>query len=197
MAFTQPPLPYALGALAPYLTEEQMTFHYGKHHAAYFTNLNNLVAGKPEESKTLEQLILEGTGGVFNNAAQAWNHTFYWNCMTPGGGGAPTGAIAAAITRDFGSFDAFKEQFNKASVTIFGSGWGWLAVDAGGKLQIVQSSGPADLPMKHGLRAILTVDVWEHAYYIDYRNLRPKFVEGFWGVVNWDFANRMLAGATI
>jgi Fe-Mn family superoxide dismutase len=188
MAFTQPALPYAKNALAPYLTEEQIEFHYGKHHAAYFTNLNNLVAGKPEEQNSLEELILTGAGGVFNNAAQAWNHTFYWNCMAPGAGGAPTGALAAAIDRDFGSFDAFKDAFSKASVGVFGSGWCWLAKNADGKLVIHPSQGPADLPMKHGLTAILTVDVWEHAYYIDYKNLRAKFVEGFWGVANWSFA---------
>jgi Fe-Mn family superoxide dismutase len=188
MAFTQPALPYAKNALAPYLSEEQIEFHYGKHHAAYFTNLNNLVAGKPEESKSLEDLIVAGSGGIFNNAAQAWNHTFYWNCMKPAGGGAPSGRLAAAIDRDFGSFDAFKEAFSKAAVGVFGSGWCWLAEDASGKLVIHPSQGPADLPMKHGLTALLTVDVWEHAYYIDYKNLRAKFVEGFWGVVNWDFA---------
>ncbi len=188
MAFTQPALPYAKDALAPYLSAEQIEFHYGKHHAAYFTNLNNLVAGKPEEQKSLEDLIVSGSGGVFNNAAQAWNHTFYWNCMAPGAGGAPTGALAAAIDRDFGSFDAFKDAFSKAAVGVFGSGWCWLATNAEGKLVIHPSQGPADLPMKHGLTAILTVDVWEHAYYIDYKNLRAKFVEGFWGVVNWQFA---------
>ena len=194
MAFTQPALPYATDALAPYLTADQVGVHFGKHHAAYFTNLNNLVAGKPEEQKSLEELILTGAGGVFNNAAQAWNHTFYWHSMSPTGGGAPTGAIAAAIDRDFGSFDAFKEAFSKAAITVFGSGWAWLAKDSTGKLVIHQSTGPADLPMKHGLTAILTIDVWEHAYYIDYRNLRPKFVEGFWSKVNWDFANQNFAG---
>ncbi len=189
MAFTQPALPYAKDALAPYLSQEQIEFHYGKHHAAYFTNLNNLTAGKPEADKSLEDLILSGSGGIFNNAAQAWNHTFSWHCMAPGGGGAPSGALAAAIDRDFGSFDAFKEAFNKAAVAVFGSGWCWLAKDGQGKLVIHPSQGPADLPMKHGLVAILTVDVWEHAYYIDYKNLRAKFVEGFWGAVNWQFAN--------
>ncbi len=193
MPFTQPPLPYALDALAPYLSKEQLEFHYGKHHAAYFTNLNNLVAGKPEEAKSLEALIVDSSGGVFNNAAQAWNHTFYWHSLSPNGGGAPTGPIADAITRDFGSFDAFKEQFSKAAVTVFGSGWAWLEKDANGVLAIRQSTGPADLPLKHGKTAILTIDVWEHAYYIDFRNLRPKFVEGFWNVVNWDFANQNYA----
>jgi Fe-Mn family superoxide dismutase len=195
MPFTQPALPYALGALAPYLTEDQMTFHYGKHHAAYYTNLNNLVPGTPNEGKSLEALITEGAGGVFNNAAQCWNHAFYWHCMKAGGGGAPTGALAAAIDRDFGSFDAFKEQFTKAAVTMFGSGWAWLVADADGKLSVWQADGPAGIPMRHGKRAVLTIDVWEHAYYIDYRNLRPKFVEGFWSVVNWDFANAQYAGA--
>ncbi len=188
MAFTQPALPYAKDALAPYLSETQIEFHYGKHHAAYFTNLNNLTVGKPDESKSLEELILTSSGGTFNNAAQAWNHTFYWNSMTPGGGGAPTGELAAAIDRDFGGFDAFKEAFAKASVGVFGSGWCWLARNGGGKLVIHPSTGPADLPMKHGMTAILTIDVWEHAYYIDYKNLRAKFVEGFWGVVDWNFA---------
>jgi Fe-Mn family superoxide dismutase len=191
MAFTQPPLPYALGDLAPYLSEEQMSFHYGKHHAAYFTNLNNLIAGTANEGKSLEDLVTTGTGGVFNNAAQAWNHTFFWQSMTPGGGGQPTGAIAAAIVRDFGSFEALKEQFNKAAVTMFGSGWAWLQVDDSGKLSVWQADGPAGVPMRHGQRAVLTVDVWEHAYYIDYRNERPKFVAAFLDdLVNWEWAAR-------
>jgi Fe-Mn family superoxide dismutase len=197
MAFQQPPLPYALGALAPFLSEEQMSFHYGKHHAAYYTNLNNLVDGKPEAGQTLDQIIVGSTGGLFNNAAQAYNHTFFWHCMTPaGGGGKPTGALLAAIERDFGSFEAFKEQFSKAAVTLFGSGWAWLAQDSQGKLQILQLSN-ADTPMKHGLQALMTVDVWEHAYYVDYRNLRAKFVEGFWNVVNWEFVDTMRQGGSI
>jgi len=193
MAFTQPALPYAQDALQPYLSADQVAVHWGKHHAAYFTNLTNLTAGKPEADKSLEELILTCGGGIFNNAAQAWNHTFYWHCMAPGAGGPPSGDLAAAIDRDFGSFDAFKDAFTKAAVGVFGSGWCWLAKNADGKLVIYPSQGPADLPMRHNLRAILTIDVWEHAYYIDYRNLRARFVEGFWGVVNWEFAARNFA----
>ncbi len=186
MAFELPPLPYEKNALAPHLTAETLEFHHGKHHNAYVVNLNKLVAGKPEEHKSLEEIILASDGGVFNNAAQIWNHTFYWHCMKPGGGGLPTGDVAAAIDRDFGSFDKFKEEFTQAALTQFGSGWAWLALD-GGKLKITKTAN-ADLPMKHGQKALLTCDVWEHAYYIDYRNLRQKYVETFLAhLVNWDF----------
>ncbi|HOK88698.1 MAG TPA: superoxide dismutase [Candidatus Hydrogenedentes bacterium] len=192
MSFVQPPLPYDLKDLAPFVSEEQMMYHYGKHHAAYFTNLNGLVDGKPESELPLRKLVIEAPAGpVFNNAAQAWNHSFFWHCMSPGGGKAPTGDIASMIERDFGGFDKFKEQFSNAAVKLFGSGWAWLAIDPSGKLEIMPL-GNADTPLKHGKEPLLTLDVWEHAYYIDYRNARPKFVEGFWDVINWDFVNRNL-----
>jgi Fe-Mn family superoxide dismutase len=186
MAFTLPDLPYAKGALAPYLSEETLEYHHDKHHNAYVTNLNNLTADTPLAGKSLEELIQTTTGGVFNNAAQVWNHTFYWNCMKPGGGGAPAGDLAQAIEENFGSFDEFKKEFSSAAVTQFGSGWAWLIYEDK-KLKVI-NTGNADLPLKHGQTALLTVDVWEHAYYIDYRNLRPKYVETFLSnLVNWDF----------
>jgi Fe-Mn family superoxide dismutase len=186
MAFTLPDLPYAKGALAPYLSEETLEYHHDKHHNAYVTNLNNLTADTPLAGKSLEELIQTTTGGVFNNAAQVWNHTFYWNCMKPGGGGAPAGDLAQAIEENFGSFDEFKKEFSSAAVTQFGSGWAWLIYED--KKLMVINTGNADLPLKHGQTALLTVDVWEHAYYIDYRNLRPKYVETFLSnLVNWDF----------
>jgi superoxide dismutase, Fe-Mn family len=191
MAFTLPALPYEKTALAPHISAETLEYHHGKHHNAYVTNLNKLLEGKPEGNKTLEEVILSSEGGVFNNAAQVWNHTFYWRSMKPNGGGAPSGDIAAAIARDFGSFDKFKEEFTAAATTQFGSGWAWLVLDKG-KLAVTKT-GNADLPMKHGQKAILTIDVWEHAYYIDYRNLRPKYIETFLGnLANWDFANENL-----
>jgi Fe-Mn family superoxide dismutase len=187
MAFTLPPLPYDKGALAPHLSAETLEFHHDKHHAAYVNNLNKLIEGKPEASKSLEEIILASDGGVFNNAAQVWNHTFYWSSMKPGGGGAPAGDLAQAVTRDFGSFEKLVEQLSNAAVTQFGSGWAWLVLEHG-KLAVTKT-GNADLPMKHGQTALLAVDVWEHAYYIDYRNLRPKYVETFFkSLVNWDFA---------
>ena len=195
MAFTLPALPYAKDALAPHISAETLEFHHGKHHNAYVTNLNKLLEGKPEAEKSLEDIITSSDGPVFNNAAQIWNHTFYWHSMKPKGGGAPTGDIEAAITRDFGSFDKFKEEFTAAATTQFGSGWAWLVSDKAGKLSVTKT-GNADLPMKHGQKAILTIDVWEHAYYIDFRNLRPKYIETFLGnLVNWDFANENLKKA--
>jgi Fe-Mn family superoxide dismutase len=186
MAFTLPDLPYAKGALAPYLSEETLEYHHGKHHNAYVTNLNGLVEGAELAGKSLEEIILASDGGVFNNAAQVWNHTFYWKCMKPGGGGAPTGDLAKAIDDAFGSYEAFAKEFTQAAVTQFGSGWAWLVVEDGA-LKIAKT-GNADLPLKHGQTALLTVDVWEHAYYIDYRNLRPKYVETFLSsLVDWDF----------
>jgi superoxide dismutase, Fe-Mn family len=186
MAFTLPDLPYAKGALAPYLSEETLEYHHGKHHNAYVTNLNGLVEGTDLAGKSLEDIILASDGGVFNNAAQAWNHSFYWKCMKPGGGGAPAGDLAKAIDDAFGSYEAFAKEFTQAAVTQFGSGWAWLVVEDGA-LKIVKT-GNADLPLKHGQAALLTVDVWEHAYYIDYRNLRPKYVETFLSnLVDWDF----------
>jgi len=187
MAFTLPPLPYDKNALAPHISAETLDFHHGKHHQAYVTNLNKLLEGKPEASKSLEEIVMSSDGGVFNNAAQVWNHTFYWSSMKPNGGGQPTGDLLAAINRDFGSFDKFKEEFANAGATQFGSGWAWLVVQ-NGKLAVTKTPN-ADLPMKHGQKALLTMDVWEHAYYIDYRNARPKYIETFLAhLANWDFA---------
>jgi Fe-Mn family superoxide dismutase len=186
VAFTLPDLPYDKNALAPYLSQETLEYHHDKHHNAYVTNLNGLVEGTELAGKSLEEVILASDGGVFNNSAQVWNHSFYWNCMKPGGGGVPTGELAAAIDADFGSFEAFNTEFIQGAVTQFGSGWAWLVLD-GGKLKVVKT-GNADLPMKHGQAALLTVDVWEHAYYIDYRNQRPKYAETFLAkLVDWDF----------
>lgn len=189
MAFQQPELPYDLAALSSFCSEEQMDYHYNKHHAAYFKKLNRLVAGKGEEQMTLEEVVKRGSGGVFNNAAQAWNHTFFWNCMSPNGGGAPKGELKEAIERDFGSLEEFMNQFSNAAATLFGSGWAWLASDDQGKLEIMALSN-ADTPLKHEKSPILTLDVWEHAYYIDYRNRRPDFIEKFKEVVHWDFAQQ-------
>ena len=187
MAFTLSPLPYEKGALAPHLSAETLEYHHDKHHAAYVTNLNKLLDGKPDATKSLEEIIKTSEGGVFNNAAQAWNHTFYWSAMKPGGGGAPTGDLAQAITRDFGSVEKLIDELSTAATTQFGSGWAWLVLDKG-KLAVTKTSN-ADLPLKHGQTALLTIDVWEHAYYIDYRNQRPKYVETFFKhLVNWDFA---------
>ena len=194
MAFTLPELPYDKGALAPHLSQETLEYHHDKHHNAYVGNLNGLIEGTELADKSLEEIILASDAGIFNNSAQVWNHTFYWNCMKPGGGGMPGGDLAAAMDAAFGSFDAFKKEFTQAAVTQFGSGWAWLVLD-GGELKIVKTAN-ADLPMKHGQTALLTVDVWEHAYYIDYRNLRPKYVETFLGnLVNWDFVATNYAAA--
>jgi superoxide dismutase, Fe-Mn family len=188
MAFSLPPLPYDKSALAPHISAETLEFHYGKHHQAYVTNLNKLLEGKPEANKSLEEVILSSDGGVFNNAAQVWNHTFYWSSMKPNGGGQPTGDLAAAITRDFGSFEKFSEAFTTAGTTQFGSGWAWLVLGKDKKLAVTKTPN-ADLPLKHGEKALLTMDVWEHAYYIDYRNARPKYIETFLkSLANWDFA---------
>lgn len=192
MAFTLPELPYPKNALEPYLSAETLEFHYDKHHNAYVTNLNKLTDGKPEANQPLEEIIRTATGGVFNNAAQVWNHTFYWQCLKPNGGGSPTGKLADLLKRDFGSVERFKEQLRDAATTLFGSGWAWLVME-GGKLKITQT-GNADLPLKHGQTALLTIDVWEHAYYIDYRNARPKYVATVIDhLLNWDFAARNLA----
>jgi Fe-Mn family superoxide dismutase len=194
MAFELPPLPYAKDALVPHISAETFDYHHGKHHAAYVNNLNAAVQGKPEEKKSLEEIILSSDGPLFNNSAQVWNHTFFWNCMKPQGGGKPSGDLAAAIDRDFGGFDKFREQFVATAVKQFGSGWGWLVAE-GGKLKIT-STGNADLPMKHKQTALFTVDVWEHAYYIDYRNARQKFVEAVVdNLANWDFVGENLKKA--
>jgi len=190
MAFRQDKLPYDLSALDPFVSEEQMDYHYNKHHAAYFKKLNGLVQGKPEEEMDLEDVVIKSSGGVFNNAAQALNHTFFWDCMSPSGGGKPKGKLLEGIEKSFGSFDEFKKKFSDASAALFGSGWAWLAQNDTGELEIMPL-GNADTPIKHGKKPILTLDVWEHAYYIDYRNRRPDFIEGFWDVVNWEFVTEM------
>ncbi len=197
MSFTLPDLPYASNALEPHITAHTLSFHHGKHHQAYVTNLNNLIEGTELASQTLEEIILAVAGdaskaGIFNNAAQVWNHTFYWSSMKPNGGGEPTGAIAAKIVEDFGSFEAFLKEFKTAGATQFGSGWAWLVLE-GGKLKITKTPN-ADTPMVHGQKALLTVDVWEHAYYLDYQNRRPDYLETFFKhLVNWDFANANLS----
>lgn len=186
MTFTLPPLPYAMDALAPAISKETLEYHYGKHHNAYVVNLNKLVAGTEYETLSLEDIICRATGPVFNNAAQVWNHTFYWHCLSPNGGGEPEGALAAAITSTFGSFEAFREQFTQKAIATFGSGWAWLVQNADGSLEITSTSN-AGTPMTSGQTALLTCDVWEHAYYIDYRNARPDYISAFWSRVNWDF----------
>ncbi len=186
MAFELPALPYAKDALAPYISAETLEFHHDKHHQTYVTNLNNLVAGTEFENASLEEVVVKSSGGVFNNAAQVWNHTFYWNSLTPKGAGAPSGALADAIDSTFGSFEKFKEEFTKCAVTTFGSGWAWLVKNADGSLALVSTSN-AGCPLTTGQTPLLTCDVWEHAYYIDFRNLRPKYLEAFWVLVNWDF----------
>jgi Fe-Mn family superoxide dismutase len=188
MSFELPALPYARDALAPHISAETLDYHYGKHHQTYVTNLNKLVAADPSlEGKSLEDLIRTTSGGVFNNAAQVWNHTFYWNGLRPGGGGEPTGALADAIVAAFGSFAAFKEKFSAAAAGQFGSGWAWLVKNAAGGLEIV-TTGNAGCPLTDGKVPVLTCDVWEHAYYVDYRNARPAYVAAWWNLVNWDFA---------
>ncbi|MFZ5802632.1 MAG: superoxide dismutase [Candidatus Omnitrophota bacterium] len=191
MAFELPRLPYATDALVPHLSKETLEFHYGKHHQAYVTKLNALTEGKPEAKRSLEEIVLSSSGPVFNNAAQVWNHTFYWQCLRPQGGGEPRGAIGEAIKKQFGSFADFKQKFSDAAANLFGSGWAWLVKNPAGALEIVQTSNAAN-PMTTKLKPILTCDVWEHAYYIDYRNLRPKYIESFWNLVNWDFAESQL-----
>jgi Fe-Mn family superoxide dismutase len=192
MEHTLPPLPYAKDALQPTMSAETLEYHYGKHHQAYVTNLNNLIKGTEYENMPLEEIIKKSQGGVFNNSAQVWNHTFFWNCMSPNGGGAPTGPVADAINAKWGSFDKFKEEFQKSAVSNFGSGWTWLVKKTDGTVDIVNTSNAAT-PLTTENQALLTVDVWEHAYYIDYRNARPKFVESWWNIVNWDFVNQNLA----
>ena len=192
MAIELPALPYAKDALAPHISEETLEFHYGKHHQTYVTNLNNLISGTSFEDAGLEAIIARSEGGMFNNAAQIWNHTFYWNSLSPKGGGAPSGALADAINSTFGSFDEFKAEFTKCAVTTFGSGWGWLVKNADGSLELVSTSN-AGCPLTAGQTPLLTCDVWEHAYYIDYRNARPKYLEAFWALVNWEFATANFA----
>ena len=177
MAFELPPLPYEMDALAPHISKETLEYHYGKHHQTYVTNLNNLTEGTDDANASLEDIIAKAEGGLFNNAAQVWNHTFYWNSMSPDGGGEPSGEVADKINSAFGSYDDFRTKFAEAATTQFGSGWAWL-VDNGGGLEIFKTAN-ADLPMKHDLKALLTIDVWEHAYYIDFRNARPTYISTF------------------
>ncbi len=188
MEHTLPPLPYAMDALAPHLTRETLEYHYGKHHQAYVTNLNNLKKGTEFDDMSLENTVKKSSGGIYNNAAQIWNHSFYWNCMKPSGGGEPTGALAKAIDAKWGGYAAFKEAFAKSAVGNFGSGWTWLVKKADGTVDIV-NMGAAGTPLTTADKALMTIDVWEHAYYIDYRNLRPKYAETFLtSLANWDFA---------
>ena len=191
MSFILPPLPYASDALAPYISQETLEYHYGKHHSTYVTNLNKLVIGTEFAELSLDEVIKQSSGGIFNNAAQVWNHSFYWNCLSPNAGGAPIGKLAEAINKQFGSFDAFKTQFTQAAISTFGSGWAWLVRDAHGNLSIISTSN-ADTPIAHDKTALLTCDVWEHAYYIDYRNARADYVEAFWKLVNWQFVASLL-----
>ena len=199
MAFTLPALPYAKDALAPHISANTLDFHHGKHHNAYVTNLNNLTDGSPLANASLEEVIKDVAGdsskvGVFNNAAQTWNHSFFWNCMKPGGGGAPTGELAQEIDKAFGGYDKFAEEFKNAAVTQFGSGWAWLVVE-GGALKVVKTAN-ADTPMTKGQVPLLTIDVWEHAYYLDYQNRRPDFIQTFIDhLVNWDFVAKNLGEA--
>ena len=194
MEHTLPALPYAMDALQPHMSRETFEYHYGKHHQAYVTNLNNMVKGGEYEKLDLEAIIKKApAGGIYNNAAQVWNHTFFWNCMKPNGGGAPSGALADAINRKWGSLDEFKKAFQTSAVGNFGSGWTWLVKKAGGSLDIV-NMGPAGTPLTTADKAVLCMDVWEHAYYIDYRNMRPRFVEVFLNnLVNWEFAAKNFA----
>ncbi len=182
-----PELPYAKGALAPHISAETLEYHYGKHHATYVANLNKLIAGTEFAELSLEDIVKKASGGIFNNAAQVWNHSFYWNCLSPKGGGEPSGALADAVAKNFTSFAALKEKLTAAAVTQFGSGWAWLVKNPDGSLAVEQTSNAAT-PLKDGKKPLLTVDVWEHAYYIDYRNARPAYLEAFWKLVNWDFA---------
>jgi superoxide dismutase, Fe-Mn family len=184
MAFTLPQLNYASDALAPYITKQTIDFHYAKHHQTYVINLNKLVPGTRFENASLEQIVREADGPIFNNGAQIWNHTFYFESFSPSGQKEPKGMLADAINGTFGSFEAFKEQFTKSAVTLFGSGWAWLVKNTGGKLEIIQESNAGN-PMKKGLTPLLTCDVWEHAYYLDYQNRRPDYVQAFWNILDW------------
>lgn len=181
-----PALPYARNALEPVISAETIEYHYGKHHQAYVTNLNNQIKSTEFENMSLEEIILKSSGGIFNNAAQVWNHTFYWNGLKPQGGGAPSGELAAAIDKAFGSFDEFKKQFSQKALTTFGSGWAWLVKNKDGSLSL-ESTGNAGTPLTSGQKPLLTIDVWEHAYYVDYRNARAKYIEEFWSIINWQF----------
>ncbi|TQV79484.1 superoxide dismutase [Fe] [Exilibacterium tricleocarpae] len=189
MSIELPALPYAQDALEPHISAETLSFHYGKHHQTYVTKLNGLLPGSEFEGKALEDIVKSASGGIFNNAAQVWNHTFYWNCLSPAGGGVATGPVAAAIDAAFGSFEAFKEAFTNAAVNNFGSGWTWLVKQADGTVAIVDTSNAGTPLTDSAVTPLLTVDVWEHAYYIDYRNVRPDYLKAFWSLVNWEFVN--------
>lgn len=191
MSFTLPELPFSKDSLAPHISPETFDYHHGKHHQAYVTNLNKLIDGTPFQDMSLEEIIKKSEGGIFNNAAQHFNHSFFWNCLTPNGGGTPTGNVLEAINNNFGSYEAFKEKFSNSAATLFGAGWAWLVKNEKGGLEIVQHSN-AGTPVKSGQTPLLTIDVWEHAYYIDYRNARPKFIEAFWELVNWNQISKEL-----
>ena len=192
MSHVLPELPYAMDALEPHISKETLEFHYGKHHATYVAKLNPLLEGTELANADLETIVKNSQGGIFNNAAQVWNHTFYWNCLSPDGGGAPSGAAAAAIDAAFGSFEKFKEEFSTSAANNFGSGWTWLVKNSDGTVMIVNTSNAATPLTDANVTPVLTVDVWEHAYYIDYRNSRPNYLEAFWKLVNWDFVNANL-----
>jgi Fe-Mn family superoxide dismutase len=189
-----PELPYPLNALEPHLSERTLSYHYGKHHAAYVEKLNKAVEGTGFEDKTLEETVATADGAMFNNAAQAWNHAFYWQCLSPNGGGDPAESLSEAIRRNFGSLDEFRKRFTEAATSLFGSGWTWLVANPDGTLEIV-NTGNADTPVRRGQTPLLTCDVWEHAYYLDYQNARPDYLRAFWNLVNWDFVSEKLAAA--
>ncbi|MGY6588564.1 MAG: superoxide dismutase [Fe] [Wenzhouxiangella sp.] len=193
MSFTLPDLPYAKDALEPHISAETLDYHYGKHHQTYVDKLNGLVEGTDMASKSLEEIVRSSEGGVFNNAAQVWNHTFYWHCLSPSGGGEPTGKLAELINRDFGSFADFKAKFTETAINTFGSGWAWLVQNPDGSLAITSTSN-AQTPLTGQATPLLTCDVWEHAYYVDYRNARPKYMDAFWNLVNWAHAESQLKG---
>jgi len=193
MAHELPKLPYAMDALEPHISKETLEYHYGKHHNTYVVNLNKMIQGTEFENSSLEDIVRKSSGGVFNNSAQIWNHSFYWNCLSPNGGGEPSGELADAINKSFGSFAAFREEFSTKTVTVFGAGWGRLVRKADGSLAIEQTSN-AGTPLTGDSTPLLTCDVWEHAYYVDYRNARPQYVEAFWSLVNWDFVAANFAG---
>lgn len=193
MAFQLPALPYEKNALEPHISQETLEFHHGKHHNTYVVKLNGLIEGTELENKSLEEIIKTSTGGVFNNAAQIWNHTFYWHCLSPNGGGEPTGDVADAIAKSFGSFEEFKAKFTDSAINNFGSSWTWLVKKADGSLDIVNTSNAGTPLTEEGVIPLLTVDLWEHAYYIDFRNLRPDYMNAFWALVNWEFVAQNLA----
>lgn len=192
MAFELPELAYALNGLEPHISAETLEYHYGKHHQAYVTNLNNLIKDTEFEAMTLENIILKAEGAIFNNAAQTWNHTFYWNCLSPNAGGEPLNELAEAINATFGSFEEFKDKFTQTAIKTFGSGWAWLVKNKDGSIAITSTSN-AETPLRNGQKPLLTCDVWEHAYYIDYRNARPQYMEAFWTLVNWKFASSQMS----